>query len=115
MLETEFPGYDKDKSGALSNAEFASWMDAPSKTKSDPAAKPDAKWNEAAFKQADKDASKSVTKEELASFLILRRRRVVRPAASPRRAAAGAIRRPFRMASTSAPSPAGSPVLRARR
>jgi len=68
ILDSEFPTYDKDKSGSLNKSEFASWMDA-LKTKSDPAAKPDAKWNEAAFKQADKDASKAVSKEELAGFL----------------------------------------------
>jgi EF hand len=72
IVETEFASYDKDSSGSLSKKEFAAWMDAlkakaPAGTET--ASKPDPKWNEAAFKQADGDKSKSVSKEELASFL----------------------------------------------
>lgn len=72
IVETEFATYDKDSSGSLSKKEFAAWMDAlkakaPAGTET--ASKPDPKWNEAAFKQADGDKSKSVSKEELASFL----------------------------------------------
>lgn len=68
VLDAEFPTYDKDQSGSLSKAEFAAWMDT-LKSKADPSAKPDAAWNTAAFAKADGDKSKSVTKEELASFL----------------------------------------------
>jgi hypothetical protein len=68
VLDAEFPTYDKDQSGSLSKAEFAAWMDT-LKAKADPSAKPDAAWNTAAFAKADGDKSKSVTKEELASFL----------------------------------------------
>jgi len=68
ILDSEFPTYDKDKSGSLNKAEFASWMDT-LKAKADPSAKPDKAWNDAAFKKADSDKSASVTKAELASFL----------------------------------------------
>lgn len=68
ILDSEFPSYDKDKSGSLSKAEFASWMDA-LKSKADPSAKPDAAWNTAAFKKADADKSADVSKTELATFL----------------------------------------------
>ena len=68
ILDSEFPTYDKDSSGTLNKAEFASWMDT-LKSKADPSAKPDKAWNDAAFKKADKDKSASVTKTELASFL----------------------------------------------
>jgi len=68
ILDSEFPSYDKDKSGSLSKAEFASWMDA-LKSKADPSAKPDAAWNAAAFKKADADKSADVSKTELATFL----------------------------------------------
>ena len=72
IVDSEFPTYDKDGSGSLNKAEFAAWMNAlKAKAAADgaPAAKPDVKWNEAAFKQADADQSKSVSKEELAGFL----------------------------------------------
>ena len=43
------------------------------KAETDPAAKPDTpaakKWNQAAFAQADKDKSKTVSKAELTGFL----------------------------------------------
>ncbi|WP_246248473.1 EF-hand domain-containing protein [Sphingomonas hominis] len=68
ILDSEFPTYDKDKSGSLSKAEFASWMDT-LKAKADPSAKPNKAWNDGAFKKADSDKSASVTKTELASFL----------------------------------------------
>jgi hypothetical protein len=68
ILDSEFPTYDKDKSGSLNKAEFASWMDT-LKAKADPSAKPDKAWNTAAFKKADTDKSSSVSKTELAAFL----------------------------------------------
>jgi hypothetical protein len=72
VVDSEFPTYDKDSDGKLSQTEFAGWMDA-LKAKTDPSAKPNTaaakKWNTAAFAQADTDKSKSVTKEELTGFL----------------------------------------------
>lgn len=68
ILDSEFPSYDKDKSGSLNKAEFATWMDT-LKAKADPSAKPDKAWNAAAFKKADTDKSASVSKAELATFL----------------------------------------------
>ncbi len=72
VVDSEFPTYDKDSDGKLSQTEFAGWMDA-LKAKTDPSAKPGTteakKWNTAAFAQADADKSKSVTKEELTGFL----------------------------------------------
>ena len=72
VVDTEFPTYDKDGDGKLSQMEFSAWMVA-LKTKSDPATKADSpatkKWNTAAFAQADTDKSKSVSKDELTGFL----------------------------------------------
>ena len=72
VVDTEFPTYDKDGDGKLSQVEFSAWMVA-LKTKSDPATKADSpatkKWNTAAFVQADTDKSKSVSKDELTGFL----------------------------------------------
>ena len=72
VVDTEFPTYDKDGDGKLSQVEFSAWMVA-LKTKSDPATKADSpatkKWNTAAFAQADTDKSKSVSKDELTGFL----------------------------------------------
>ncbi len=68
ILDSEFPTYDKDKSGSLNKAEFATWMDT-LKAKADPSAKPDKAWNAAAFRKADTDKSASVSKTELATFL----------------------------------------------
>jgi hypothetical protein len=69
IINAEFPAYDKDGTGALDKTEFAAWMDA-LKAKAPDGAKPsDAKWNEAAFAQADKDKSASINKDELTGFL----------------------------------------------
>ncbi len=72
VVDAEFPTYDKDSDGKLSQTEFSAWMVA-LKTKSDPATKADSpetkKWNTAAFAQADADKSKSVGKDELTAFL----------------------------------------------
>lgn len=67
-VDAEFGAYDKDGSGSLSRTEFAAWMNA-LKAKANAGAKPDAAYNNAAFKQADTNKSKSVDKQELASFL----------------------------------------------
>ena len=72
VVNSEFAGYDKGKNGTLSSAEFGAWMVA-LKTASDPATRADAPatktWIGQAFASADKDKSKSVTKEELTGFL----------------------------------------------
>ncbi|MEH3158016.1 MAG: EF-hand domain-containing protein [Sphingomonas taxi] len=72
VVETEFPTYDANKDGKLEKAEFASWM-VKLKQASDPkASATDAatkSWVNAAFAQADKDKSKSVSKPELVGFL----------------------------------------------
>lgn len=72
VVDAEFPTYDKDGDGKLSQTEFSAWMIA-LKTKTDPTTKAASaetkKWNTAAFAQADTDKSKSVTKEELTGFL----------------------------------------------
>jgi len=72
VVESEFPTYDKDGSGALSSTEFASWM-VKLKTDTDPATKADSsttkKWIAQAFAQADSDKSKTVSMAELESFL----------------------------------------------
>ena len=70
VIEAEFATYDKNKDGSLDKTEFAAWMDAlKAKQPTQDAAAADPKWNEAAFTQADSDKNKTVTKEELASFL----------------------------------------------
>ena len=70
IINAEFATYDKDANGTLEKAEFAAWMDALKAKAPDGAGKPsDTKWNEAAFAQADKDKSTSVTKDELTGFL----------------------------------------------
>jgi hypothetical protein len=72
VVNSEFPTYDKDGNGQLSQAEFSSWMVA-LKQASDPSAKAGdpatTKWVSAAFTQADTDKSRSVSKSELTSFL----------------------------------------------
>jgi hypothetical protein len=72
VVNTEFPTYDKDKSGTLNQSEFGAWMIA-LKEKSDPSTKPDSPatkaWVTQAFASADKDKSKSLSKAELTGFL----------------------------------------------
>jgi len=72
VVNSEFPAYDKDANGTLSQAEFASWMVA-LKTKSDPSTKADSPatkaWVSQAFASADKDKNKSLSKDELTGFL----------------------------------------------
>jgi hypothetical protein len=72
VVSTEFPSYDKDKSGTLNESEFGAWMVA-LKEKSDPSTKPDSPatkaWVDKAFASADKDKNKSLSKAELTSFL----------------------------------------------
>lgn len=72
VVEAEFPTYDKNGDGSLSKAEFGAWM--ASLRANDPEAKPGSaalkKWVDQAFVQTDTDKSKSVSKTELASFLV---------------------------------------------
>lgn len=72
VVKAEFPTYDKDKNGALSSAEFGSWMGALRKA-SEPgfnAGTREARtWVDGAFTQADADKSKSINEGELTTFL----------------------------------------------
>ncbi|KQM28919.1 hypothetical protein ASE57_03445 [Sphingomonas sp. Leaf11] len=72
IVEAEFPKYDKDGKGQLTEKQFGEWMVA-LRSASEPgvtADKPEVKsWVKQAFAQADKDKSKAVTKAELTSFL----------------------------------------------
>jgi hypothetical protein len=72
IVEAEFPKYDKDGKGQLSERQFGEWMVA-LRSASEPgvtAEKPEVKkWVKQAFAQADKDKSKAVSKAELTSFL----------------------------------------------
>ena len=72
VVQTEFPTYDANKDGKLEKAEFASWM-VKLKQASDPKASATSaetkSWVNAAFAQADKDKSQSVTQPELVGFL----------------------------------------------
>lgn len=73
VVEADFPAYDADKNGELSQAEFAEWMlklRAASSAQGAATADADLKaWAGAAFAQADADKSKSVSKGELTKFL----------------------------------------------
>ncbi|KQM77596.1 calcium-binding protein [Sphingomonas sp. Leaf22] len=72
IVEAEFPKYDKDGKGQLTEKQFGEWMVAlrsasePGVTAEKPAVKT---WVKQAFAQADKDKSKAVSKAELTSFL----------------------------------------------
>jgi hypothetical protein len=72
IVEAEFPKYDKDGKGQLTEKQFGEWMVA-LRSASEPgvtADKPEVKsWIKQAFAQADKDKSKAVSKAELTSFL----------------------------------------------
>jgi hypothetical protein len=76
LVEAEFPSYDADKNGDLTQPEFTKWVlalhskaeDAKAATKMDDAAK--AKWAKNAFATADVDKSKKVSKAELTTFLL---------------------------------------------
>lgn len=72
VVQTEFPTYDANKDGKLEKTEFASWM-VKLKQASDPKATASSaetkSWVNAAFAQADKDKSQSVTQPELVGFL----------------------------------------------
>ena len=72
ILKNEFPAYDKDKSGELSQVEFSAWMNAlkaanPQKTVLTP--EQETAWLDKSFADADKDKTKSITLAELTSYL----------------------------------------------
>lgn len=71
-VSRDFPGYDKDSNGMLSQDEFGAWMSTLRKA-SEPTfapGSPDAQtWVGQAFAATDTDKNQSVSKEELAMFL----------------------------------------------
>lgn len=70
VVETDFPSFDKDSNGELSEAEFSDWMLKLRQASGDKTAPTELKsWASAAFAQADKDKSKAVSKVELTTFL----------------------------------------------
>lgn len=70
VVAADWNTYDADKNGALSKEEFAKWMIAlrEKSPQQQPVADINA-WTNAAFAQADKDKSSTVTQTELQSFL----------------------------------------------
>ncbi len=72
IVEAEFPKYDKDGKGQLTERQFGEWMVA-LRSASEPevtADKPEVKaWVKQAFASADADKSKAVSKAELTQFL----------------------------------------------
>ena len=76
LVEAEFPTYDTDKNGELSQPEFATWVlalqsaaeDKGGTAKKDQAAK--AKWAKDAFASADADKNKKISKAEISTFLL---------------------------------------------
>jgi Ca2+-binding EF-hand superfamily protein len=71
IIASEFPTYDKDSSGALSRAEFDTWLVALKEKSGDTAMKPADKttWLKTAFTTADKDKNKGVSLTELTDYL----------------------------------------------
>jgi hypothetical protein len=74
-VDEGFAKYDKDKSGALSSAEFKSWIadmkarEASAEGKNAASPAETRSYATSAWKAADKDKNGSVTKEELVTFL----------------------------------------------
>lgn len=70
IVNREFAGYDKNRSGTLEAEEFAAWMMALKARAPDaePGEKPDKSWTQAAFSKADADRSQAVSRVELACF-----------------------------------------------
>lgn len=72
VVNSEFAGYDKDRSGSLSAAEFGAWMAALRKAGDpaiDPAAPEVKQWIDGAFASADADKDQRVTRAELTAYL----------------------------------------------
>ncbi len=72
VIAQQFPNYDKDSNGTLSQAEFAAWLSemktAQNTEKLTPAQI--STWANDSFAKADKDKSKSVTVAELQGYLV---------------------------------------------
>lgn len=72
IVDTEFPTYDGDKNGQLSEAEFGAWMKK-LRAATDPSADVESAevktWLGQAFASADADKSGGVSKTELTGFL----------------------------------------------
>lgn len=67
--DQEFATYDKDANGALSRSEFRTWISAHHAAAAPADANAAKKSAGSAFAQADTDRSRSVSKEELTSYL----------------------------------------------
>ena len=72
VLAEQFPKYDKDGNGTLSQVEFAAWLGEMKTAQNTEKLTPDqiSKWANGNFAKADKDKSKSVTVAELQAFLV---------------------------------------------
>ncbi len=72
VLAQQFPTYDKDGNGSLSQTEFASWLGEMKTAQNSEKLTPEqiSKWANDSFAKADKDKSKSVTVAELQGFLV---------------------------------------------
>ena len=72
VLAEQFPKYDKDGNGTLSQVEFAAWLSEMKTAQNTEKLTPDqiSKWANGNFAKADKDKSKSVTVAELQAFLV---------------------------------------------
>lgn len=72
VVQSEFPGYDKDKSGTLSKTEFADWMGALRKASDasfNPTSPEATTWSTQAFAAADTNKDGSLSQAELTAFL----------------------------------------------
>lgn len=72
VLAQQFPTYDKDGNGTLSQTEFAAWLVEMKTAQNSEKLTPEqiSKWANDSFAKADKDKSKSVTVAELQGFLV---------------------------------------------
>lgn len=72
VLAQQFPTYDKDSNGTLSQTEFAAWLGEMKTAQNSEklTAEQISKWANDSFAKADKDKSKSVTVAELQGFLV---------------------------------------------
>lgn len=74
IVDTEFPAYDTDRDGQLSQAEFSRWMVAlkAQETKATGQTLPEAEvaaWANGAFVTADTDKNATISKPELVTYL----------------------------------------------
>lgn len=70
VVEADFPSFDRDGDGELTEAEFTEWMTKLRTASGDATPQEELKtWATAAFAQADTDKSQSVNKAELTQFL----------------------------------------------